>query len=182
MTMRMTWAMVGWLALPACGGSTDLTESGGTGAGHGGTAGTSPGGTGGTAIGGGGTGGAACYSPFENVNRAYDHTLPGCSCNTSSSICIQGVALICQSNQWQAVEDGPCMPTPDGLDCQGELTSPAKCLELFQTCVDLGNGRYCGLGRTSTLCPNGILVSAGGCFIDSSCSQVADGLWCTGYA
>jgi hypothetical protein len=176
----MTWAlaaMAGWLALTACGGSTDLAEPNGAG----GTAGSSPGATGGTATGGGGTGGAACFSPYENLSRAYDQTLPGCSCTTSSSICIQSVALICESNRWQAVEDGPCMPT-DELNCQGQLTSPAACLAHFQTCIDVGNGRFCGLGRTSNLCSNGILVSAGGCYIDSSCSQVADGLWCTGYA
>jgi hypothetical protein len=177
MAMRMIWAMVGWLALTACGGSSDLDGPSGVG----GTAGGAPRGSGGTATGGGGTGGAACYSPYENLSRAYDRTLPGCSCTTSSSICIQGVALICQSNRWQTVVDGPCMPT-DTLNCEGQLTSPAKCLELFQTCVDLGNGRFCGLDRTSSLCSNGILVSAGGCYVDSSCSQVADGLWCTGYA
>ncbi len=169
MTTRLTWATVGWLPLLACGGNTDLGSSGG--GGHGGTAGS----------GGGGSGGAACYSPYENLDHAYDRTLPGCSCTNASSICVQGVALICESGRWQAVEDGPCMPTPNGLDCQGELTSSAKCLELFQTCVDQGNGRFCGIGRTSSLCPSGVLVGTmADCFVDASCLQVADGLWCTG--
>jgi len=175
MTMRMTWAMVSWLSLAACGGNTDLVASGGGGAG--GAAGGSPGGRGG----GGGNGGAACYSPSENLDHAYDRTLPGCSCTPPSSICIQNVALMCESNRWQAVEDGPCMPTPNGLACDGQLASPAKCLALFQTCVDQGNGRFCGIGRITNLCPNGVMVDTmADCFIDASCSQLPNGFWCTG--
>ena len=173
MTIRMTCALGGWLALTACGGSTDLVAP--SGGGLGGTAGGSPGGA------GGGSGGAACYSPHENLGHAYDGTLAGCSCTTASSICIQGVALICESNRWQAVEDGPCMPTPDGLDCQGEITSPADCLTLFQTCVELGNGQFCGLGRVTSLCPNGVIVqTTGQCYADGWCYELPNGLWCTG--
>jgi hypothetical protein len=181
-----TWrtVVVAWLGLVACGGTSDLVDSSGIDAGRGGTAGSLTGGSAGKApapTGGGGTGGAACYSPFQNVSRAYDQTLPGCSCQTSSSICIQGVALICFNGQWQAVIDGPCWYAPNGRNCVGEVASAADCLALFQVCSELGTDRFCGEGRATNLCPNGVIVqTAGECYADASCYQLANGLWCTG--
>ncbi|HEY5955156.1 MAG TPA: hypothetical protein VIV60_01335 [Polyangiaceae bacterium] len=62
-----------------------------------------------------GTGGvtvADCYSPTQNLPSAYQTGARGCACNeaTDVDVCVQGVALICTSGVWMAVEDGPCMP------------------------------------------------------------------------
>lgn len=56
-----------------------------------------------------------CYSPTQNLTHAYAAGAKGCACDsaTDSPVCAEGgVALICESGAWQAVEDGPCQPQP----------------------------------------------------------------------
>jgi hypothetical protein len=117
----------GWLS-QGCGGNT-VPESGQGGAGAinaatggavsttGGTASVT-GGTTSPATGGaivpatGGTTSGLCFSPTQNLSSAYQSGSIGCACNsaTDADVCVQGVALLCESNHWIAVEDGPCMP------------------------------------------------------------------------
>jgi len=56
-----------------------------------------------------------CFSPTQNLERAYDSAAVGCDCEPGSlSVCRadrtgRRVALVCLDNQrWAAVEDGPC--------------------------------------------------------------------------
>ena len=58
----------------------------------------------------------ACYSPTSNLSSAYESGAVGCACNSTvdKDVCVQGTALMCMYGHWQAVEDGPCMPIPDG--------------------------------------------------------------------
>ncbi len=60
----------------------------------------------------GGTTSGECFSPTQNLSTAYQDGSKGCACDptTMADACVQGVALICESNHWIAVEDGPCMP------------------------------------------------------------------------
>ena len=79
--------------------------------------GAGQGGSGNINVGGSTTGGAvgsACFSPTQNLSTAYQAGSKGCACNpaTDASVCVQGVALICESSAWIAVQDGPCMPMP----------------------------------------------------------------------
>lgn len=62
-----------------------------------------------------GEGGADCYGPGTNLDRAYDDGARGCACDpaTDEAVCEQssegrGVALVCEDGAWQAVEDGAC--------------------------------------------------------------------------
>lgn len=74
------------------------------------------GGSGNLKVGGstGGVTGYSCFSPTQNLSSAYQSSAKGCACNgaTDASVCVQGVGLICESNVWIAVADGPCMPAP----------------------------------------------------------------------
>lgn len=90
------------------------TSTGGTSTGGAGTGGTGP--VGGSDN-GAGTGGAVvsgCYSPTQNLSSAYAAGAKGCACQSATDVgvCVQGVALICTSDVWQSVYDGPCMPKP----------------------------------------------------------------------
>ena len=55
-----------------------------------------------------------CYSPTQNVDRAYHQGAVGCACAPGTAgACVPDssgrlVALICEAGRWQAVEDGPC--------------------------------------------------------------------------
>jgi hypothetical protein len=52
----------------------------------------------------------SCYSPTKNVAHAYEDNAHGCACDAEkdAAVCVEGVALICQGDAWQAVLDGPC--------------------------------------------------------------------------
>lgn len=65
----------------------------------------------------GSEGSSQCFSPSGNLETAYTAGSVGCSCETGKDkdVCVadkngRGVALICQSNRWIAVQDGPCAP------------------------------------------------------------------------
>jgi hypothetical protein len=81
-------------------------------------AGTSVSGTGGSGA------GAGCYSPTQNLQLAYHAGAIGCSCNpaVNTGVCVEGVALICETDHWLAVEDGPCAP-----QLQPTTYSPSAC-------------------------------------------------------
>jgi hypothetical protein len=55
-----------------------------------------------------------CYSPTQNLDRAYESGAVGCACEPGADgECRPDstgrlVALVCESGRWQAVEDGPC--------------------------------------------------------------------------
>lgn len=60
---------------------------------------------------------ATCYSPEDNLELAYSGMLDGCACDeaTDADVCAfddtgRAVALVCQAERWQVVEDGPCEP------------------------------------------------------------------------
>ena len=145
-----------------------------------GTGGTMPvGGVGGD-TGVGGTPLTQCYSPTQNLNVAYDGTLPGCPCDKVGDACVGGVALICHDGSWDAVEDGPCMPT--NLDCDGRIESVEQCISLFDICVEMDPGTFCGMVPRTRICEGGELVSSqAGCYVDDAyCYPVGDSLWCTG--
>jgi hypothetical protein len=94
--------------------------AGGPATGGGGAAGSGPsGGDGGTAAGAGGgagVGGAPtevivvdCYSPGQNLQKAYEPGAVGCKCLAGApDLCVSSVALTCSEGRWQAVEDGAC--------------------------------------------------------------------------
>jgi hypothetical protein len=125
-----------------------------------------------------------CYGPEMNVELAYSGTIDGCPCEDLGSLCSGGVALICSNGAWQAVEDGPCEPGLIEQGCHGRVNSSATCVELFDNCVQLDTGAYCGVGRRTALCDGGELVeTSGDCYQDDSfCVELANGLYCTGTA
>jgi hypothetical protein len=59
-----------------------------------------------------------CYSPQQNISRAYEAGVLGCACDKErdEAVCVSDtvnnrkVALVCTSARWETVEDGPCMP------------------------------------------------------------------------
>ncbi len=62
-----------------------------------------------------------CYSPTQNLTRAYEDGAVGCACTEGEDegVCVseapgsnRKVALVCSQGRWQAVEDGPCAPKP----------------------------------------------------------------------
>lgn len=122
-----------------------------------------------------------CFAPEQNVDRAYEGTIPGCPCGDLGSVCVGGTALICQGD-WRAVDDGPCEPGIIDQGCDGRVASPQTCVELFDNCVDLDNGRFCGVGRRTELCDEGTLVEdRGDCLQDDAfCVELENGLYCTG--
>lgn len=83
---------------------------------------------GGAASGGSAAGGATpagdCYSPSQNLDRAYAPGATGCACTSGRDVdvCVGGVALLCEHDAWQAVYDGPCAPEP-----QPPRFSPESC-------------------------------------------------------
>jgi hypothetical protein len=83
-------------------------------------AGTVISGTGGN----GGTGPSQCYSPTHNLQIAYQPNAVGCTCNPAvdADVCVQGVALICETDHWLSVVDGPCEP-----QVQATTYSPSSC-------------------------------------------------------
>ena len=113
--------------------------------------------------GGSGTG-DGCYSPTQNLDIAYQNNAKGCNCNpaTDNGVCIQGVALICESNHWQAVEDGPCEP---------KLTySPSSC-------TAAGGTPVASIGTALTPendCPSGVALGS----IDAASSGWVEGGLC----
>ncbi len=127
-----------------------------------------------------GQGGTECFSPTENLDRAYDGEIPGCTCVNGDSVCISSVALICSSVQWQAVEDGPCMPT--GRECNDRFETVSQCLNWFSECVEDDAGYFCGYGRKTDTCSNGNFVPGTDyCLVDDAfCQELSDGSYCTG--
>lgn len=68
----------------------------------------------------------ACFSPTQNLEIANDVDAEGCDCNSEidEDICVDGVALVCEEDQWQSVEDGPCFnlqPLSNQLEFQKSL-------------------------------------------------------------
>lgn len=119
-----------------------------------------------------------CFSPTENVDRAYDGDLQGCECDPSQGdVCVGPAGLVCgEDGRWQAVEDGPCEPidTP----CLGELADPRECIALFNLCVEQGD-IFCGVNSLTALCPIGVIVdSETDCASDAECTKLDNGLWC----
>ncbi len=166
--------VLGFLALwVGCGGEEE--GSGDSTAGEGGAE------TGGAAGGGAvGQSGTECFSPTQNLDRAYDGDIPGCSCADGYSVCISSVALICESEEWQAVEDGPCMPMQ--RECDDRLETVAQCLNWFSECVQDDAGYFCGYGRKTNTCLDGNFVpDSGSCYLDDAfCTELSDGSYCTG--
>ena len=92
----------------------------------------------------GGATGSTCFSPTQNLSMAYQAGAKGCACNSANdaSVCVQGVALICESNLWLAVEDGPCMPVfgtggasnvgTGGTSAGGSTTTASACFSPTQ--------------------------------------------------
>jgi hypothetical protein len=153
-----------------------VTYAGLMGLGCGGTvddgAGNTVGGAGNMNVGGSATGGGAgsgCYSPTQNLSTAYQVGAQGCACNsaTDASVCVQGVALICESNVWMAVEDGPCMPMPgtggtgniggNGAGGSGATGGKACGARAGDTCAAseycaYQAGQYCGQADAEAFC------------------------------
>ncbi len=92
-----------------------------------------------------------CYSPSEHTRQAYDAGATGCPCDATLDydICIDGVALMCISNHWQAVEDGPCMPqeyecyTPANPDSVQDAETGCACDPLVHKPICNGYGFVC---------------------------------------
>lgn len=67
-----------------------------------------------------------CYSPTQNLDRAYEEGSHGCGCAAGSApVCVRDsskkmVGLVCEGGRWVAVEDGPCMPAFPGVDAGGD--------------------------------------------------------------
>ncbi len=61
---------------------------------------------------------AACFSPTQNLDHAYDPGAVGCACtDTDAGLCLDDgtgrlVALVCPLGHWRAVNDGPCWVYP----------------------------------------------------------------------
>ncbi|MFZ5442579.1 MAG: hypothetical protein ACOZQL_21395, partial [Myxococcota bacterium] len=60
-----------------------------------------------------------CYSPTQNLDRAYVVGAVGCACAGEPDVCVadsdgRQVALTCDSNlrRWVSVQDGACQPRP----------------------------------------------------------------------
>jgi hypothetical protein len=63
-----------------------------------------------------------CFAPGKNLDRAYEAGAVGCSCDSGDdgAVCVKdsegrSVALMCESDRWIAVEDGPCTPFPPSI-------------------------------------------------------------------
>jgi hypothetical protein len=123
-----------------------------------------------------------CFGPDQNLDRAYDGSIPGCACENVGDICVDGAALICDGGTWNAVIDGPCYPDAIDLACDGRVASAQTCVELFDHCRDLDNALFCGTGRRTSLCDDGEIVeSSSDCLQDSAyCVELENGLYCTG--
>jgi hypothetical protein len=87
-----------------------------------------------------------CYSPLQNLDKAYEDGARGCPCDRTLAnevgYCLNGTALICETGFWEAVLDGPCWP-PGVLPapiCQllgGELVAlPPQGTPLDSFCPD----------------------------------------------
>jgi hypothetical protein len=96
-----------------------------------------------------------CYSPTQNLERAYASDAVGCRCSialSDASICVDNVALFCEpalngwSNAWSSGLDGPCEPRA-GVTCTAGKVhgTPDSCLTASATCYQLPNGQFCGL-------------------------------------
>ena len=90
-----------------------------------------------------------CFSPYQNVESAYDGVNEGCACKEDQGVCIAGAALVCADKKWTAVQDGPCESRPgDAQDsCSaGEVYARAEdCLSKHPTCQLGEDGFFCGL-------------------------------------
>ena len=92
-----------------------------------------------------------CYSPKEHTQHAYDEGATGCPCDATIDydICMDGVALMCISNHWQAVEDGPCMPqtwecyTPANPDSMQDADTGCPCDPQIHEAICNGYGFVC---------------------------------------
>lgn len=144
---------------------------------------------------------SSCYSPSQNLDRAYESGASGCACSEDDEdVCIDGVALICDGDRWQAVEDGPCYPTspgdgdgdgdgdqdggaPDGGDdeCPNGLIvdSRAGCYQDDAFCIELGDGRFC-TGSAPPECPAGTtpIAKDAQCPDESFCFDYSESLRC----
>lgn len=94
----------------------------------------------------------SCYSPTQNTTHAYDADAKGCPCDTDkdAAVCIDGVALSCQSDAWRAVEDGPCLPqpTPTGKACGARAGDSCSATEY---CA-YEEGELCGAADAEATC------------------------------
>jgi hypothetical protein len=91
---------------------------------------------------------SGCYSPTQNLDIAYQTGSKGCSCSpsTDAGACVQGVALVCEGSNWQAVEDGPCSPQ------QHQTYSPSSCTEAGGTPIASPGGAL----TAENDCPSGV--------------------------
>jgi len=71
-----------------------------------------------------------CYSPEQNLEIAYEANAQGCTCGPSDpDICRldqegREVALVCNDDHWEAVEDGPCDALQPAPSCEVLESSP----------------------------------------------------------
>jgi len=129
------------------------------------------------------TEGEDCVSPTQNTDSAYELGVKGCACDKEQDgqgVCIDGAALICEGEQWLAVEDGPCALE---LPCDGRLAEVEDCLHYFDTCIKMDNELFCGSGRRTDECAGEIVEGPGGCLVDDAyCTELDSGKYCTGTA
>lgn len=96
---------------------------------------------------------AACFSPVQNSERAYETGVVGCACDLEGqSICVgqtRLIALECRDGRWTSVEDGPCEPREQ---CGQEtlVSTASTCLDNYQLCWIVNDLTY--WGRENMFC------------------------------
>jgi hypothetical protein len=92
-----------------------------------------------------------CFSPTQNVTRAYDPGAVGCACEQAGlAICVGGAALICTESAaattWVAGQDGPCESGATDCPVNSRRPDADACLAEFATCFARQAGGFCGMG------------------------------------
>lgn len=92
---------------------------------------------------------AECFSPFQNIDRAYMDGGEGCACEGDTGVCVAGAALICAEGRWSATQDGPCQPrtgdASDGCSAGERHPTAVECMQAHATCQLGEDGFFCGL-------------------------------------
>lgn len=88
-----------------------------------------------------------CYSPTQNLDRAYARDATGCDCDLPPSpgrepgVCIGGViTLICSAGRWVSAEDGDCARVDA---CAASFSTLVECLQSHDSCAQEKGGSFC---------------------------------------
>jgi hypothetical protein len=82
-----------------------------------------------------------CFSPVQNIARAYQSGTRGCVCSKDgANLCLDGASLLCQRGHWLSGADGACARVDACVTVTNDLQA---CYARYPSCAEQRDGKFC---------------------------------------